>query len=148
MNKKELIRRAAIILKENGDRKMIRFPKQVFHISDDEGNTERFTVRKSDKQVIYTAPDIEVILDACLKVIMDAMKNGESVSLHGFGSFDVAYRKPSKVRNVLDGSEVFIDGHYVPKFACGNDLKRCAQVYEQSIADREIVAPPVYADGE
>ena len=147
MNKKELIRKATAVLREVDARKPVRIPKQVLHISDDEGNHKDFVVKKVDKNVIYTAEDVETILDACQYVIQEALKVGEEVSLRGFGVFGIKYRKPRVVKNVLDDQLIEVDGHYVPSFTSGNDLKRSVQVYAQALADKEINRPlPIFSD--
>ena len=68
-------------MRENDIRKPISIPKQVFHISDDEGNHKDFTVKKIDKTVLYTADDIEAILDTLQFVIQEAVKAGEEISI-------------------------------------------------------------------
>lgn len=145
MVKKDLIKRATVLLRENKIRKLVSMPKHVFRISDDDGGQKDFVVRKSSKSVAFTMEDVEHIFDACLYAIQEALRAGDSVSMKGFGTFGLNYRKPSMVKNVLDGQEVQIGGHYVPKFTCGNDLRRCAQVYEQTLIDRKINEPlPVF----
>ena len=141
MLKKELISNIASVLREWNIRKPITIPKQVFHISDDEGNSRNFTVKKQDKEVPFTTRDIESIIDACIYVIQEALKRGEEVSVHGFGKLGLRYRQEYTVRNVMDDGPVTINGHYVTKFSPGNDLKRCAQIYDQSLKDREINSP-------
>lgn len=150
MKRKEVVQAAAALLRENNIRKPVSIPKQVFHISDDEGNRKDFTVKKIDKKVLYTATDVEAILDACTHVIQEALKRGEEVRLHGFGILCLRYRNPTTVKNVLDGARIEMDGHYVPKFISGNDLKRCAQLYEQSLQDKisTCIPDPEPDDGE
>ena len=133
------------VMRENNIRKPVSIPKRVFHISDDDGNHKDFTVKQIDKSVIYTAGDIEVMLDTMQYVIQEAMKNGEDIRLRGFGTFTKRYRKESVVKNVLNGEEVHLPGHYYPVFIPGNDLRRSLQVYEQSLADQETNQPlPIF----
>ena len=106
MVRKELIRRTADVLRENNIRKPISIPKQVFHISDDEGNHKDFTVKKVDKSVAFTVEDIEAVLDACQYVIQDAVKSGEDITLRGFGTLGKRYRKARVVKDVLDGQSM------------------------------------------
>lgn len=125
-------------MRENNIRKPISIPKQVFHISDDEGNHRDFTVKKTDKSVMYTVDDVEAMLDAMQYVIQEAVKAGEDITVRGFGTLGKRYRKARTVKNVLDGQAVELRGHYVPWFIPGNDLKRCLQIYEQAISDQEL----------
>ena len=63
MNRKELVRRIANVMRENNIRKPVSSQKQVFHISDDEGNTKDFVVKKTDKGVLFTYDDVEAMMD-------------------------------------------------------------------------------------
>lgn len=137
MVRKELVRRITEVMREHNIRKPISVPKQVLHVSDDEGNKKDFVVKQVDKSVLYTKDDVKAVLDACRYVILEALKTGEEITINGFGSLSLNYRKPSVVTSVVDGTKVNIGGHYSPKFTAGNDLKRCAHVYEQALKDRE-----------
>ena len=150
MIRKDIIREATSVLKENNIRKPVSIPKQVFHISDDDGNTKDFAVKKIDKNVAYTADDVEVIFDACMHVIREALKHGDEIRVRGFGTLCLNYRKPRTVKNVLDGAKIDLDGFYAPKFIAGDDLKRCAQIYEQSLQDKikNHIPEPEPDDGE
>lgn len=136
MVRRELIRRIADVMRENNIRKPISLPKQVLHVSDDEGHSKDFVVKQEDKEYLYTIKDIEAVLDACRFVIHEAMKKGEKITIHGFGTLSMNYRQPGVVTSFVDGSKIKVEGHYLPKFTVGNDLKRCGQVYEQYLKDR------------
>lgn len=149
MNRKELIRRVASVMRENNVRKPVSSPKQVFHISDDDGNTKDFVIRKTDKSVLFTADDVEAIVDACLFVIEDAMKRGESVSIRGFGTLGLKYRKPRATKKLGTDEWVDIDARYIPKFTFGNNLRMCAKVYELSLQDNVLSEPlPVFDESD
>lgn len=149
MNRKELVRRVASVMRENNVRKPVSSPKQVFHISDDDGNTKDFVIRKTDKSVIFTADDVEAIVDACLFVIEDAMKRGEPVSIRGFGTLGLKYRKPRATKKLGTDEWVDIDARYIPKFTFGNDLRMCAKVYELSLQDNVLSEPlPVFDESD
>ena len=99
MNKKELISKTADILKERGIRKPVKVPRQVFHITDDEGNQKDFIVRKTDKTVMYNIEDVTAVLDACLSVIEQTLEHGEEVGIHGFGNFSMRNRTACRDRS-------------------------------------------------
>lgn len=148
MNKKSFIKSVTDVLRNNEIKKPVSIPKRVFHISDDEGNTKDFTVKMVDKSVIYTQEDVAAIVDACICVVMDSLKRGEPVSLHGFGSLGLHYRKPRRTKQVGSGQEIEIDGRYTPKFSFGNDLRMCAKVYELSLHDTSEEPDPVYDESD
>lgn len=142
MNRKELVKRASNVLRTNNVRKPVHSQKQVFHISDDDGHTKNFVVKNSSANVLYTADDIEAVLDACIYVIQDALKHGDNVSIRGFGSLGLNYRKARATKHPDTGEPVHIDAHYVPKFVFGNDLRKCAKIYELSINEQKRVPKP------
>lgn len=136
MNRKELVRRIANVMRENDIRKPVSSQKQVFHISDDEGNSKDFVVKKTDKGVLFTYDDVEAVMDTCLAIIGDSLKKGESVSIRGFGTLSLNYRKPRVNKHPVTHEEVEVSGRYVPKFESGKDLKMCAKMYELSLEER------------
>ncbi len=135
MNKKDLISRVSSVLQSNGVSKKISTPKQVFHISDNEGNHKDFIIRKTDKEVNFNSSDIGAIIDACLIVIEDSLKRGEEISIHGFGTLGLHHRAARKTKRVGTDDWVEIKARYVPKFVSGNNLKLAAKIYELSLQD-------------
>lgn len=144
MNKKDFIRCVSDLLRTNDIKKPVSIPKQVFHISDNEGNSKDFTIKKTDKSVLYTKDDVAAIVDACLYVIQDSLKRGEPISFHGFGTLGLNYRKPRATKCVGTEENVVIEGRYVPKFSFGKDLRMCAKIYELSLSDKLPEPEPTY----
>ncbi len=144
MNKKDFIRCVSDLLRTNDIKKPVSIPKQVFHISDNEGNSKDFTIKKTDKSVLYTRDDVAAIVDACLYVIQDSLKRGEPISFHGFGTLGLNYRKPRATKCVGTEENVVIEGRYVPKFSFGKDLRMCAKIYELSLSDKLPEPEPTY----
>lgn len=144
MNKKDFIRCVSDLLRTNNIKKPVSIPKQVFHISDNEGNTKDFTIKKTGKSVLYTNDDVTAIIDACLYVIQESLKRGEPISFHGFGTLGLNYRKPRTTKCVRTDDDVIIEGRYVPKFSFGNDLRMCAKIYELSLNDNMPEPEPIY----
>ena len=60
MIRNELIGRIAEVMRENGTRKAVSVPRQVFHISDDEGHTQDFYIRQTDTIDLIGAAVISV----------------------------------------------------------------------------------------
>lgn len=135
MNKRELVCKVAEVMRSNGIKKTVKLPRQVFTISDNEGNSKEFIVKKSDKLVNLNIEDVTNVIDACIAVIEDSLKNGEHVSVHGFGSLGLHYRKPRKTKRIDTGEDVDVPGRFVPKFTYGNELRLAANIYEASLSD-------------
>lgn len=62
-------------------------------------------------------------LDGLTKTIESSLKNGETVTLVGFGSFEVKERAERKGRNPQSGAEITIAAAKVPGFKAGKTLK-------------------------
>ena len=135
MNKKELSSRVAEVLRENNVRKPISIKKHTFYITDDDGNAANFHIKQQDKNVIYTVDDALNVIDACIAVIVDALKNGEEINIKGFGNLGLHYRAARRTKEPNTGEWCVIEARYVPKFSYGNDLRMAARLYELSNAD-------------
>ncbi len=137
MNKKDLINRTVDVLKENDIRKRVSAQKTVFHISDDSGNESDFIIKKAEKGLLFTTNDVGAIIDACLAVIEDSIKHGETINIHGFGTLCLGLRAERQTKHPVTGEPVIVSSRYVPKFSFGNNLRMAAKVYEMSLNDRE-----------
>ncbi len=62
-------------------------------------------------------------LNGVIEIITDQMKDGDKVTLTGFGTFSVAERAPRTGRNPRTGEEITIPAAKVPKFKAGKTLK-------------------------
>lgn len=145
MNRKELVRRIANVMRENDIRKPVSSQKQVFHISDDEGNSKDFVVKKTDKGVLFTYDDVEAVMDTCLAVIGDSLKRGESVSIRGFGTLSLNYRKPRVNKHPVNHIKKYVFtwfGHVCKMLGVKNGYTR---MYEEEI-NRLRVEKPEYED--
>ena len=67
--------------------------------------------------------DAERGLGAMLDIISDTLKKGESLSLVGFGTFEVRSRAARTGRNPKTGEELKIGASKVPAFKAGAVLK-------------------------
>jgi len=62
-------------------------------------------------------------VDGVISAISDFLKNGEKVSLVGFGTFEVVKRPARKGRNPQTGKEITIPAKNVVRFRAGKKLK-------------------------
>jgi len=65
----------------------------------------------------------EDALGAFIGGIKESLGKGESVSLIGFGTFNVSQRSARKGRNPQTGAEIDIPARTVPTFKAGKGLK-------------------------
>lgn len=137
MNKAELIKNIAGILKDNGTRKPVYTPKKVFHISDDEGNSKDFIMHVTGKTVAYTSEDVENILNAFTEAVSEALKRGDTVSVRSFGTFCLRYHKGRTVKIPGTDNTMSIPSEYYPRFTPAKDLKMSARLYGQMLEARD-----------
>ena len=62
-------------------------------------------------------------VDAVCTTIKDAMVDGESVNIAGFGKFEVVEKAESKRRNPQTGETIMVAAHKAPKFKAATALK-------------------------
>lgn len=136
MKRAELCRLTSQKLRERHARKVVTVPKHTFHVSDDSGQSCDFTVSPSKGMAQYTIEDVSLILDALLDVIVEAMTRGESVTVHGYGSFGVRYIKPHPMKVPDTGEWITIPANYAPKFNFGKVFKEAAQLFRETLKDK------------
>lgn len=129
MTRRELAARVAEVLSENGIRKSVPAQRTVFHITDDSGGKSDFVVKKEHAGVRYSVEDIYLVLEACVKVIIDAVKHGEKISISGFGIMHLKKRAARVAPHPVTGESMEMKEHYVVKFDVGKDLKTAAAIY-------------------
>src|SRR5699024_4339818 len=74
-----------------------------------------------------TKKDAEQAVNTALSAITTALKNGEKVTLVGFGTFEVRERPARKGRNPQTGAEITIEASKLPAFKAGKALKDAVQ---------------------
>jgi len=70
-----------------------------------------------------TKADAGRALDGFLSSVTEALSNGDSVALVGFGTFAVKDRAERKGRNPQTGAEITIKAAKIPSFKAGKSLK-------------------------
>lgn len=75
--------------------------------------------RKAD----VTKKQADAVLSAALDAIMEAVANGDKVTLVGFGSFESRERKAREGRNPKTGDTMLIPETTVPAFSAGKSFK-------------------------
>ena len=72
----------------------------------------------------YTKKDSAVIIDDFVAVITEALTEGESVLLYGFGEFSVREHAARESVDVLTQERITIPAYKAPVFTAGKLLKR------------------------
>jgi len=78
-------------------------------------------------KVVNTKKEAQEAVDCVLSSITRALKEGDTVTLIGFGTFKVTQRKARKGRNPQTGEEIDIKASKAPKFTPGKALKEAVK---------------------
>ena len=74
-----------------------------------------------------TKKQANAMLDALLGTIVDAVADGEKVTLVGFGSFEKRDRTARQGRNPKTGEEMKIPATVVPVFSAGKEFREAVK---------------------
>ena len=77
----------------------------------------------AEKAGYNTKKDAEKALSAVIDSITDALKNGDKVSLVGFGTFEVRHRAAKEAINPATKKPIHVEAKTVPAFKAGKALK-------------------------
>ena len=72
----------------------------------------------------YTKKSANLIVDDVMRVIAEALVEGEDVQFHGFGTFYVKDVAPRETSDLQSKARITIPSHKAPKFSPGEPLKR------------------------
>lgn len=68
---------------------------------------------------------VQDVIENLLTELKDALKEGSTIELRGFGTFEPRLRKGrSRARNPKTGEQLSVAPHYVAAFRSGQDLKK------------------------
>lgn len=76
-----------------------------------------------EEGVEITKNSTATVIDAVFDVIADALANGESISIHKFGTFKMVEKAPRICRNPQTGEQIEVPARKMPKFAFSSALK-------------------------
>lgn len=74
-------------------------------------------------KVQSTKKEVDAVLSATIEAIMDAVANGDKVTLVGFGTFEPRKRAAREGRNPQTGKAIQIPETVVPAFSAGKLFK-------------------------
>lgn len=67
--------------------------------------------------------DVKAVIDAALTIISEQLAAGESITLQGFGTFEVREHAATTARNPRTGEAVDVPAKRVPAFKAAKSLK-------------------------
>ncbi|NEO73481.1 HU family DNA-binding protein [Moorena sp. SIO3H5] len=80
-------------------------------------------VDKVAERATVTKKQADAVLSAAIETIMEAVSEGDKVTLVGFGSFESRERKAREGRNPKTGEKMEIPATKVPAFSAGKVFK-------------------------
>ena len=80
-------------------------------------------VAKVSEKTEYSQKVCDEVVKAVFNTITDALSEGDSFSLVGFGTFTVADRAAREGKNPATGEKIVIPATKIPKFRAGKALK-------------------------
>jgi DNA-binding protein HU-beta len=89
--------------------------------------TKQELVARMASEASITKKAAEQALNAFTGAVTDSLKGGNSVSLIGFGTFNVAERAARTGRNPRTNEPIQIPARKVPTFKAGKTLKESVQ---------------------
>ncbi len=81
-------------------------------------------IRSLSKKSSISQKDCKLVLDKFAELVADSLRDGESISLFGFGKFDVKFKNARKTYNPITKSNIIIPASKVPVFRAGKNLKQ------------------------
>ena len=73
-------------------------------------------INKVSSQTGIDKSDVQETIEATLITIKEALKEGESVYIRGFGSFTNKKRARKIARNISTNTAIILEAHYEPHF--------------------------------
>lgn len=80
-------------------------------------------VDKVAEKATVTKKQADAVITATIEAIMEAVSDGDKVTLVGFGSFESRERKEREGRNPKTGNKMTIPATKVPAFSAGKLFK-------------------------
>ncbi len=85
--------------------------------------TKMRLVKILSEEMGLSKTDASSALDIIFNAVIDAVKDGQKVTLVGFGTFMASERKAREGRNPRTGETISIPSAKVPKFVAGKGFK-------------------------
>lgn len=70
-----------------------------------------------------TKIETEAVVNGFIHTVIDAMKEGHSIELRGFGTFKIQHRAPRTARNPRTNEELQVPARHVPVFKPSKDFR-------------------------
>lgn len=79
----------------------------------------------------YTKKAAAMLIDDFANIIVDNLREGNTVSIYNFGTFAPHERKARSTISMLNNERIEIPAHYVPKFTAFKAVKDAVKEWEE-----------------
>jgi DNA-binding protein HU-beta len=84
-------------------------------------------VARMAKDTALTKRQSQKVLDTIIKSVQEALRQGDQVTLVGFGTFGVRTRAARKGRHPRTGQEIWLPADRKPTFKAGKGLRQAVR---------------------
>lgn len=81
----------------------------------------------------YTKDSATAVVDDFTDAIIENLRNGNNVSIYGFGKFDALRREARRCPNPQTKETIDIPAHFVPRFYPGAKLRLAVKMHEDDV---------------
>jgi len=81
----------------------------------------------------YTKKSATESVDDTLNMILENLRNGNSVSIYGFGQFDLVQRAAHRCVNPYNGEDMVVPEHSAVRFTPGQRMKTAVKLYDDDV---------------
>lgn len=86
----------------------------------------------------YTKKAAKCVVDDFADIILYNMEQGNSVSISGFGCFDLLKRAARSCPDPSTGEKCFIPAHWIPRFYPYTGMRRAVKLWEAEHESKKI----------
>jgi DNA-binding protein HU-beta len=71
----------------------------------------------------FNKAEVSVFLETFMSIVIDTLKEGDEVTLRGFGTFKLKERKEKIARNMSNNTAIKVPAHNIPVFKPADNFK-------------------------
>ena len=86
-------------------------------------------IKQLQKEYHYTKKSATTLVDDFVDAVLSNLRQGNTVSIRGFGAFDITKRKGRRAIDPTFHKECQIPEHWAPRFFPGNTMKRVVKMW-------------------
>lgn len=80
----------------------------------------------------YTKKAATAIVDDFTNLIIENLGEGNTVTIHNFGCFDILERKERSCPNPQTGEKVRVPAHWIPRFYPSKRMRMAVKIWEDN----------------